>query len=225
MQLHRRIPFRCLHSGNFTQELETSELSWSSEIEWTLNERQMSYTYLTTYSVGKHQQRHRTKNYILLSARTETTENLQPIGRRRHQASGWGTLKFIKWYKRTGTITWKPGSGGSSKLTREIKQLIESNMRVNDETTAMQLHQILTSRGYNLSKRTILRCRSTLGWTFRGITFCQLISEANKEEHLCWALQYQHEADGGFQDVLWTDECSVQLKHIEGFAVGRGKAA
>jgi len=52
---------------------------------------------------------------------------------------------------------------GSSKLTREIKQLIESNMRANDETTAMQLHQILTSCGYNLSKRTILRCRSSLG--------------------------------------------------------------
>jgi len=49
---------------------------------------------------------------------------------------------------------------GSSKLTHEIKQLIESKMRADDETKAMQLHQMLTSGGYNLSKRTIL---STLG--------------------------------------------------------------
>ena len=90
--------------------------------------------------------------------------------------------------------------------------MIQSKMRADDETTAMQLHQMLTSCGYNLSKRTILHCRSALGWTFRGSAYCQLIREANKEERLRWALQYQHEADGGFQDVLWTDECSVQLE-------------
>ena len=57
-----------------------------------------------------------------------------------------------------------------------------------------------------------LRCRSALGWTFRGSSYCQLIREANKKQRLRWAQQYLSEAGEGFLDVLWTDECSVQLE-------------
>ena len=125
------------------------------------------------------------------------------------QASRRGVLKFIKRYAITGTITRKPGSGGSSKIPPAIKQLIEAKMRADDESTAMQLHQMLTTHGYKISKRTILRCRIELGWTFRGSAYCQLIREANKQKRLLWARQYQ---DDGFENVLWTDECSVQLE-------------
>ena len=127
-------------------------------------------------------------------------------------ASRRGILKFLIRYKSTGTIVRQPGSGGRTKITPEIKRLVEEKMQSDDETTAMQLHQLLTNHGYSISKRTILRCRSALGWTFRGSSYCQLIREANKEKRLEWALKYGHEAEDGFEDVLWSDECSVQLE-------------
>ena len=67
-------------------------------------------------------------------------------------------------------------------------------MRLDDETTAIQLHQLLISRGYNISKRTVLRCRTSLGWTFRGSAYCQLIREANKAKRLAFAQKYVEEA-------------------------------
>ena len=77
-----------------------------------------------------------------------------------------------------------------------------------DETTAIQLQKMLLDNGFQLSLNTILRSRAKLGWTFRG---CQLIREANKR--LEWAREYlQASQEDGFQDVVWTDECSVQLE-------------
>ena len=62
----------------------------------------------------------------------------------------------------------------------EIKRIIEDQMRVDDETTAYQLHWLLTEKGYSITLRTVLRCRTALGWTFRGSAYCQLIREVNK---------------------------------------------
>ena len=67
------------------------------------------------------------------------------------------------------------GSGRPSKVTREVKELVEQQMRLDDETTPYQLHQLLTNAGYSISLRTILRCRTSLGWTFRGSAYCQVI--------------------------------------------------
>ena len=79
-------------------------------------------------------------------------------------------------------------------------------MRLNDETTAVQLHDILIRHGISVSLRTILRSRQQLGWTFRGSAYCQLIRDANKAKQLEWALQHT------FDDVIWSDEASIQLE-------------
>ena len=57
-------------------------------------------------------------------------------------------------------------------------------MHIDDETTAHQLHRLLQSRGYKISLLTVLRCRRSLGWTFRGSAYCQLVRNVNKQE---WA--------------------------------------
>ena len=85
-------------------------------------------------------------------------------------------------------------------------------MATDDETIASQLIKMLASKGYRASKQTVLRCRRALGWTYRGSTYCQLICDANKEKCLNWALKYQGEAKDRFQDVIWMDECTVQLE-------------
>ena len=125
-----------------------------------------------------------------------------------------GMDKFLKRFQETGSIARQPGQGRPSKITSEIKEMVEAQMWLDDETMAIQLHQLLISRGYNISKRTVLRCRTSLGWTFRGSAYCQLIRETNKAKRLDFAQKYVEEATSAteFEDVVWTDEYSVQLE-------------
>ena len=81
--------------------------------------------------------------------------------------------KFIRQFCATGCISRKQGSGRPTKITTEIKELVETQMSKDDETTAYQLHKLLTDSGYSLSISTVLRCRLELGWTFRG-SYCDL---------------------------------------------------
>ena len=120
-----------------------------------------------------------------------------------------GVAKFIARYLATGSIVRQPGSGRKTVISPEIKRIVEDQMRADDETTASQLHVILTRLGYKLSLRTILRCRTLLGWTFRGSAYCQLIRNANKVKRLEWARL--HEGDR-FEDAIFTDESSIQLE-------------
>ena len=77
------------------------------------------------------------------------------------KASRWGVAKFLKRFREDGTILQRVGSGRPSKVTAEIKAIVEQ-MRLDDETTAFQLHRLLTEKGYNLTRRTVLRCRTEL---------------------------------------------------------------
>ena len=86
------------------------------------------------------------------------------------------------------SIARKPGSGRPSRITQEIKQIGEAQMQEDDKTSAMQLHALLKNKGINISRcRIILRCRSSLGWIFRGSAYCQMIRQANKEKRLEFA--------------------------------------
>ncbi len=86
-------------------------------------------------------------------------------------------------------------------------------MREDDETTATQLHALLTSSGIRISLSAILRSRTMLGWTFRGSKYCQLIRHENKFKRFQWAMQNFYEAlTGGFENVIWTDGATVQLE-------------
>jgi len=109
---------------------------------------------------------------------------------------------------RLGTIAQIPGSRRRSIVNDDVKRVVEEQMRLDDKTTASQLH-VITRMGYTTSLRTILRCRMSLGWTFRGSGYCQLIRDVNKQKQLEFALE--HRSDN-FANVIFTDECSVQLE-------------
>ena len=47
---------------------------------------------------------------------------------------------FLKRYELSQTIERKPGSSGPSKITSEVKEIVENQMRLDDETSALQLH-------------------------------------------------------------------------------------
>ena len=71
-----------------------------------------------------------------------------------NNASSSGILKFLIRCKNTGTIAWKPASGGRVNVTCKIKRLAEEKMRSDDETTAMHLHQLLSNCDYCLSTQS-----------------------------------------------------------------------
>ena len=138
------------------------------------------------------------------------------------QCSRIGVYKFLRRFEEDRSIARRVGSGRPSKISTEMKELVEEQMRKDDETTAYQLHRLLVEKGYSVSLRTVLRCRTTLGWTFRGSAYCQLIREANKAKRLQWA---QEHIGDSFEDVIWTDECTVQMESHRRFACRkRGEA-
>ena len=70
-------------------------------------------------------------------------------------------------------------------------------MQQDDETTAYQLRRMLVEKGVQISLRTVLRCRTTLGWTFRGSAYCQMIREENKVKRLHEILSKVRASTGG----------------------------
>ena len=121
--------------------------------------------------------------------------------------------RFIKRFSESGSIFRKEGSGRPSKISKRVLELVERRMREDDETTAVQLHTLLTACGISISLSTILRSRSSLGWTYRGSKYCQLIRSQNKHKRFQWAYEnYMENLNNGFEDVIWTDETTVQLE-------------
>ena len=55
--------------------------------------------------------------------------------------------RFLCSYTKTGCIRRKEGSGRPSKITRDVKVIVEQEMQKDDETTAFQLHKLLNERG------------------------------------------------------------------------------
>ena len=90
-------------------------------------------------------------------------------------------MKFIKRYLESETIHCLPGNGRILKITGEIKEIVKQQTRTDDQTTAMQLHRLLNDKGYSISFRTVLQSRVSLGWTFRGSLYCQLIRKVKKK--------------------------------------------
>ena len=149
-------------------------------------------------------------------------------------------MKFLKVYEEIGSTARRPGSDRPSKITQHVKDLVEAEMQSDDETTATQLHTMLNKNRHffnddfevcikflfystlhcifmcktNWTCTCTCRCRTSLGWTFRGSAYCQLIHEVNKMKRLEWARKYQGD---NFDDVVWTDECTVQLENHRTF--------
>ena len=117
--------------------------------------------------------------------------------------------RFWRHYQRHGSILPLQSGGRPRKLTEIVLQLIDAAMMENDETTAKELRIILQQHRVVISLRTILRGRKTLGWSFRGAAYCQLIRDVNKMKRLEWAREH---LEDDFEDVVWMDETSVQLE-------------
>ena len=124
-------------------------------------------------------------------------------------ASRQGVQKFLKKYTESGAIGRQEGSGRKSKITAEVRRLVDEKMVEDDETTAKELKKMLAEHGHHVGETTALKCRTELGWTRRGSAYCQMIREVNKGKRLEWARKNQGD---DFSNAIFSDETTVQIE-------------
>ena len=96
----------------------------------------------------------------------------------------------------------------------EMAQLIDDMLKDNDELTARKVRSNLEERFSHLrvSIATVKRVRRENGWVCTRPHYCQLIREVNKEKRLVWCQEQMKDGEQ-FENVVFTDECTVQLDH------------
>ena len=113
-------------------------------------------------------------------------------------------------YRDTGTVVDRHRRKQPSKLNADHYRFIDDAMAENDELTARRLREKLEDRwpGISVSLSTVKRTRKHLGWVATRPKYCQLIRDGNKDKRLEWCKKMEKDE---FSNVVWTDECSVQL--------------
>ena len=96
-------------------------------------------------------------------------------------------------------------------VTLEILDFIDSSMETNDELTAKKLQESIENQfAVVFSATKVKRLRRSLGWLSSGTKYCQLVKEVNRIKRLQFSEKCL-ELEDNFDDVLWSDECCVQL--------------
>ena len=121
---------------------------------------------------------------------------------------------LIRKYRRTGSVADYRTTKPPRKLQENHYRFIDVAMVHNDELSITMLHNMLTAEFPELtvSQSTVKRARRELGWVAKKTRYCALISDTNKEKRLEWCKQQQKSGDLDFANVVWTDECTVQLE-------------
>ena len=122
---------------------------------------------------------------------------------------------FYVRFKNTHKIGASHGEGRRPGLGVEHFHFIDSELEKNTELTAFDLQKKRDKCGVLCSRQTV-RVGQTLGWTFNGTRYCQLISQKNRGELLKFALKCLKRKDN-FQDVIFVDETKIQMDcHVPG---------
>lgn len=121
---------------------------------------------------------------------------------------------LIKKFKTTGTVADHRPIPRPRKLKEVHYRFIDERMSEDDELTAVKLLAKLKDQFPDLSVsiNTIKRAKRELGWAAKKTRYCALISESNQEKRVEWCQKQVEEGDLEFENVVWTDECTVQLE-------------
>jgi transposase len=117
-------------------------------------------------------------------------------------------------FKKTESVGDIKRRARSRRLSAEHYRHIDELMAENTDLTSRQLFSALKEAypTVEMSLSTVKRARRYLGWTAKRTRYCQLISDVNKEKRMEWCLDRVISDDLDLEDVIWTDECSVQLE-------------
>ena len=120
---------------------------------------------------------------------------------------------LVRKYKQTNSVANRPRAAVTKILTDEHYCEIDMALSENDEMTSRQLQTMVITKWPTLSMSisTVERARRELGWVVTTPKYCQLIRERNKQKRLEWC-QKMIETNEQFEDVIFTDESSIQLE-------------
>ena len=121
---------------------------------------------------------------------------------------------LIKKYRVTGSVADHRTVKLPKKLSNAHYRFIDDCMAEDDELTATKLHAMLKEKfpTLNVSVSTVKRSRMELGWAAKKTRYSALIPEVNQEKRAEWCTEQQTTGDMDFDDVIFTDECTVQLE-------------
>ena len=122
---------------------------------------------------------------------------------------------LINKFQHHHTIRDLPRRAKPKKLSEEMTTLMDNMLRNNDEMTSRQIRSRLVEEFQSLNRvslSTVKRARQVKGWVCTRPHYCQLIREVNKVKRKEWC-QQKIEMKEEFEDVIFTDECTVQLDH------------
>ena len=101
------------------------------------------------------------------------------------------------------------------KLQDEHCRFVDDCMALDPKLSITRLYRLFKEEYPQLpvSESTIKRVRKELGWVVKKTRYCALISDKNRLARLEWCKRMMT-GDAGleFDDVVWTDECTVQLE-------------
>ena len=120
---------------------------------------------------------------------------------------------LLKKYKITGSVADRRTVKPPRKLDNQHYRFIDDCMGEDDELTATKLRDKLLERfpTLNVSVSTVKRARMELGWTAKKTRYGALVSEVNQEKRVDWCKERMETGDMDFDDVIFSDECTVQL--------------
>ena len=130
------------------------------------------------------------------------------------KASRTSIYNLLSKFRRTNSIADIKRRPRSRRLNEEHFRFVDELMAQNNDLSSRQLYVAFKTAypSTEASLSTIKRARRDLGWTMKRTRYCQLISEVNKEKRMEWCLDRVLSNDFELSDVIWTDECSVQLE-------------
>ena len=99
-------------------------------------------------------------------------------------------------------------------LTTDMMKMVDESLQSNNKLTSKKLKTKLSEKFPSIqgvSLATIKHCRKQLGWVSTRPHYCQLLREGNKQKRKEWC-QRQLDRKETFDDVIFKDQCSVQLE-------------
>ena len=116
-------------------------------------------------------------------------------------------------------------SGRRPKITAEMGVFLNNRLKEDDELSSRELAYLLNKEYSIIISSSAIRAhlRQNLKWKVVRTRFGPMISETNKINRKAFALKCLQSKDE-FNDVIWTDESSVQLRrHADYMRVQVGK--
>ena len=123
---------------------------------------------------------------------------------------------LIRKYIPTGSVADFRPLTPKKKLQDEYYRFVDDCMALDPELSITRLYRLFKEEYPQLpvSESTIKRVRKDLGLVAKKTRYCALVSDKIKLARLEWCKRMMTGEDANleFDDVVWTDECTVQLE-------------